>query len=61
MSRVRTYELGEPVYFHKQKVFVDWLKAKGYEWPNDPIDQEGIVCEFMREGLELLKAADKAE
>ena len=42
----------EQIFLHETDMFKKWLSEKGYKWPRNPIEQEDIVAEFQREGLE---------
>ena len=43
------------IWLHETDLFREWLKGKGYIWPERLIDQENIMAEFFREGLEMKK------
>ena len=42
---------GRKIYFHETDLFKNWMKEKGYVWPNRLISQENMVAEFMKELL----------
>jgi hypothetical protein len=45
------------IYFHETILFREWMNSKGYIWPSKIIAQENMVGEFMREGLEKVRAS----
>lgn len=39
------------IYIYDQDFFKKWLKAKGYEWVDDPVERENMLAEFSRDTL----------
>jgi len=42
----------KPVFLQDTVMFKNWRREKGYVWPSKPWEQENMMAEFNREGLE---------